>query len=187
MTQIKINIFVSIRSGTVMQEFALRIALYLAPMYFANSSAMLLGGKTPLDLGSRFLDGKPFLGKGKTFKGTILGIAAGTIASATIFFLFSEATLLLTANYLLLGFLLSVGAIAGDMIASFFKRRVGVQQGMEVLFLDQLDFVAGGAVLGSIVYIPSAGELLVAAIITLAAHKFSNYVAFKAKLKKVPW
>ena len=36
------------------EQIILKLLLFLAPMYFANSSAMLLGGKTPIDLGKNF-------------------------------------------------------------------------------------------------------------------------------------
>ena len=40
-----------------MEETVIKLLIYLAPMYFANSSAMLFGGKTPLDFGKKFSDG----------------------------------------------------------------------------------------------------------------------------------
>ena len=100
---------------------------------------------------------------------------------------FSEYTLLLTPNYVLLGILLSFGAIFGDLIASFFKRRSNISTGTPVLFLDQLDFVFGALIFGSIVYLPTFFEVILISVITLVSHKFSNYFAFKIKLKKVPW
>lgn len=170
-----------------MEEEIIRLIIYLAPMYFANSSAMFFGGKTPIDFGKKFLDGKPIFGKGKTFKGFVFGILAGTIVAFIISIMFPKTTSLLIPNYLLLGFFLSVGAIVGDMVASFFKRRNEIREGTEVLFLDQLDFVIGGMIFGSIFYIPEFYEIIAVGVLTLIVHKFSNYVAFKMKLKKVPW
>ncbi|MAG17971.1 MAG: hypothetical protein CL944_00685 [Candidatus Diapherotrites archaeon] len=169
------------------EDLIIKLLIYLAPMYFANSSAMLFGGKTPLDFGKKFIDGKRFFGDGKTFKGFFFGTLAGTIVSATIFTLIPETTLLLTPNYLLLGFLLASGALIGDVAGSFFKRRNEIKQGGEVLFLDQLDFVIGGMIIGSLVYIPTFYEVILVSIITLIVHRASNFVAYKTKLKKVPW
>ncbi len=170
-----------------MVEFWLKLVLYLAPMYFANSSAMLLGGKTALDFGKKLYDGQPILGRGKTIRGTFSGIFVGILATAAIYYFFNETALDFTPNYVLLGVLLSVGAILGDIIASFFKRRNKIASGTPVLFLDQLDFVFGGMILGSVFYTPDFFEIVVIAVVTLVAHKLSNYFAFKTKLKKVPW
>lgn len=168
-------------------DFAVRILLYLAPMYFANSSAMLLGGKTPIDFGKKFFDGRPLFGNGKTFKGLFFGTAIGTIVSAAIYFAFQDKTAVLTPNYPLFGFLLSFGAILGDMAGSFLKRRLGMEPGKPAFFLDQLDFVAGGIILGLPFYVPSLPELAVIVVLTLVVHRVSNYIAYRVKLKKVPW
>ncbi len=163
------------------------IVLYIMPFYVANSSAMLLGGKTPLDLHKKFSDGTRVLGSGKTFKGTFFGLLMGFLTSVLINFFFNSFTLSLTPNYVLLGFLVSFGALLGDVVASFFKRRSKIKQGTEVLLLDQLDFVFGAIILGSIVYVPSFFEILFICVLTLFVHKFGNWVAFKFKLKNVPW
>ncbi|AJF60411.1 MAG: hypothetical protein QT03_C0001G0925 [archaeon GW2011_AR10] len=165
----------------------IKILLYIAPMYLANSTAMLFGGKKPLDLNKKFFDGKPILGKGKTFRGTAIGVLIGSATALAVSVLFEQQTLLLSENYLALGVLLSAGAIAGDIIASFFKRRNSIPQGTQVLFLDQLDFVFGGMIAGSIYYVPDFFEIIVISVLTLIIHKLSNFFAFKAKLKNVPW
>ncbi len=169
-----------------MIEFWFKILLYVAPMYFANSFAMLLGGKTPLDFNKKFRDNQPIFGKGKTVRGTMLGTSIGFLVTIIIFVFLNEQVMQFS-NYLLLGFLLSIGAILGDIIASFFKRRNKIASGTPVLFLDQLDFVYGGMVLGSIVYVPNFFDVLVISVLTLFVHRLSNYFAFKTKLKKVPW
>ena len=171
----------------MVMDFAIRIVFYLIPMYFANSSAMVLGGKTPIDFGAKWGDGRPVFGRGKTFKGLFAGVAMGTIAALAASALFPAETGLLSGQYLLLGFLLALGAILGDMAGSFVKRRMGMEQGKPAFFLDQLDFVAGGAILSLPVYSPSPAELAIIIITTLIVHRLSNYIAYKAKLKKVPW
>lgn len=170
-----------------MEETVIKLLIYLAPMYFANSSAMFFGGKTPLDFGKKFFDGKPIFGSGKTFKGFFWGITIGTGIGFLIMTFLPQHAIAFTKDFVLFGFLLSVGAILGDIIASFFKRRNGIEQGKEVLFLDQLDFAMGGMIFGSVLYVPDFYEILAVCIVTLVVHKASNYIAFKLKLKKVPW
>jgi CDP-2,3-bis-(O-geranylgeranyl)-sn-glycerol synthase len=165
---------------------AVKLFLFLLPLYFANGSAMLLGGKMPLDLGRKWRDGMPVFGAGKTFRGSFMGVFVGT-GSAAVVYLFYPAADALYGNYLFLAFLLSLGAIIGDITASFFKRRNGIKRGNEVLFLDQLDFAIGGMLLGSLVYTPSFYEIAAVSVITLLMHKLSNFLAYHLKLKKVPW
>ncbi len=167
--------------------FLIRIILYIAPLYLANSSAMIFGGSLPIDLNKRFIDGKPIFGRGKTFRGAFVGILIGGITALIISLLFPFYTEKITSGYLLLGFLLASGAIIGDIAGSFFKRRNNIPQGTEVLFLDQLDFVFGSMILGSFVYVPSFYEVVIICVTTLIIHKLTNYIAFKIKLKKVPW
>jgi CDP-2,3-bis-(O-geranylgeranyl)-sn-glycerol synthase len=168
-------------------SFWIPIVLALLPMYFANSSAMLFGGKTPLDLNAKAWDGKPWLGKGKTFKGTFFGVFFGTLAALLIANLVPQAVLEISSNYVLFGFFVSVGAILGDMVGSFLKRRMDWEPGKPVLLLDQLDFLAGGILLGCLFFVPTLLQIVVMVLATLIVHRFSNWIAFKAKLKEVPW
>lgn len=170
-----------------MVDFLAKLLVLLLPMYVANSTAMLFGGKTPIDFGKKFFDKKPVFGSGKTFRGAFVGIFLGTATAFLIQLFFPSISAVLSTQYLLFGFLSSAGAIAGDITASFFKRRSGIPQGTPVLFLDQLDFVAGALIFGSAIFVPDFYELIIIFAVTLVSHKLSNYIAFKAKLKKVPW
>ncbi|MBS3063070.1 MAG: CDP-2,3-bis-(O-geranylgeranyl)-sn-glycerol synthase [Candidatus Diapherotrites archaeon] len=170
----------------LLQEMAKTI-LYVLPMYFANSSAMLWRGKTPIDLDVKWVDGKPVFGKGKTVRGTLGGIFTGTMVALLLRQAFPAYTALLAEDYLALGFLLSVGAMAGDIAASFIKRRNDLEVGAPVLFLDQLDFAFGAMIVGSLAYTPGFYEIIVICVATVFVHRLSNWIAFKAKLKHVPW
>jgi len=164
-----------------------RVLLYVLPMYFANASAVVWKGETRIDLGLNWLDGRPLFGAGKTVRGTLGGILTGTLIAFLLNQLFPIYTAWLTEDYLALGFLLSAGAMAGDIVASFFKRRNDLKVGDPVLFLDQLDFVFGAMILGSLVYVPGFYEIIVICLATLFVHRISNWIAYKAKLKHVPW
>jgi CDP-2,3-bis-(O-geranylgeranyl)-sn-glycerol synthase len=171
---------------TFNDEFLWRIILYLLPLYVTNASALVFGGGLPLDL-NKTIGNKPILGKGKTFRGTIAALLAGFLTVILINALLGSKTALLTKHYLYFGFLLCVGAVLGDIVASFFKRRLGLKQGHSVPLLDQLDFVAGGILLTLHIVTPSVLELLVMVGLTVVVHRGSNIVAYKLKLKKVPW
>ena len=168
-------------------DFLIKIFFYIAPLYIANAGAMILGGKTAIDFGTKFLDNNELFGKGKTWKGTIFGTIAGTIIALALATAFPVQTKSFFLDYLLLGFLLSLGAVLGDIAGSFLKRRFSIARGKPVLLLDQLDFVAGGMLLGALVFVPRLEEIVFIVILTLVVHKLSNYLAFKLKIKKVPW
>lgn len=169
-------------------EFILRAALFCIPAYLANSMPIIFGKKSkPLDFGKKLSDGKPVFGKGKTWKGTIAGIAIGSLGALIVFLLFPAEGSLLGANYLLIGFLISLGALVGDAIASFAKRRLSIKQGSPILIADQLDFVIGGYLFILPFYTPEVLEFLFVCAFTIITHVFVNIAAFKLKVKKVPW
>jgi len=147
---------------------------FFLPAYVANATPVVLGGGTPMDLGRNFLDGRRILGDGKTFRGVILAIAAGTLIGA----------LQLRP---LIGFVMALGAMLGDLAVSFIKRRLGMERGAPLPVGDQLDFVAGAiALTGLVVSIPLS-YIVAIVIVTPPIHLGTNALAYILKLKKKPW
>lgn len=108
---------------------ALRLLLLLAVANTAPLLAKRLFGarwSTPLDGGLRFLDGRPLLGASKTVR----GLVAATLASAL-----AAPLLGLPAA---IGAVLGVGAMLGDALASFTKRRLGTPPSGRATGLDQI-------------------------------------------------
>lgn len=161
------------------------ILLYIIPLYTANSTPVLSKGKIPLDLNKK-IGANPILGKGKTVEGTLTGIICGSISGLliTIFFPYSNE---LVPNYFALAVLLSIGAIVGDLIKSFFKRRFGIKSGQKWVIADQLDFILGGLIFSSLITPPPTWLVAILLIVTFFIHLWSNFFAHKLGLKKVPW
>ncbi|QKO22005.1 CDP-archaeol synthase [Rhodoferax sp. BAB1] len=108
---------------------ALRLLLLLAVANTAPLVAKRLFGarwSTPLDGGLGFLDGRPLLGASKTVR----GLVAATLASAL-----AAPLLGLPAA---IGAVLGVGAMLGDALASFTKRRLGTPPSGRATGLDQI-------------------------------------------------
>ena len=165
---------------------AFLLLLYAIPLYIANATPILFHGRTPLDLGIK-VGKKPLLGKGKTILGTVSGIAAGTLAGVLIA-IFFPLSVMLIPNYAWLGFALSLGAIAGDAAKSFFKRRFNIKRGEKWVVADQLDFIAGGLVLSAILArLPEWWLVILLFAATFFIHSGTNFVAYRLRLKKVPW
>lgn len=172
-----------------MWDLIIRAFLFILPAYIANSSAALFGGKTPLDSGKCMSDGKRILGDGKTFQGLFAAIFFGTITGYMIG-VFVQGTEFAVGNvefYILLGFFMSLGAMVGDITASFVKRRKGIKRGQPVFGLDQLDFLVVAVLFGSIFYFPGWLEVIFLLIVTPILHGLVNFVGFKLKCKSVPW
>ena len=170
-----------------LSEFFAVVSLIAIPIYIANGLALVFGGGPKIDLGKNFVDGKRLLGDGKSFMGAATGIFFGSVGIAAVQIFLPQLTAFLPVNYLQYGFLLATGAILGDVASSFVKRRMGKERGKSVVFLDQLDFLVGGIVLGMIVFVPSVEQFVFLAVFTFSVHRFANLVAFKIKMKKVPW
>jgi hypothetical protein len=78
----------------------------------------------PVDGGVRLCDGHPLFGTAKTWRG-LFAICAVTPAVAY-----------LLGYGPLIGLLFAVGTIGGDLLASFCKRRLGMEEGRHVRGLD---------------------------------------------------
>lgn len=98
----------------------------------ANGSPVLgkrlLGDRlaVPLDGGLRFFDGRPLLGSSKTVRGVLLSLVATGIL----------APLLGLPWTLGVGF--AAASMAGDLLSSFFKRRLKLAPSAQALGLDQI-------------------------------------------------
>lgn len=156
-------------SSLVISSFAI-----ILPAYIANSIPLLIRGKHPIDLGKNFTDGKRLLGDGKTFEGFLGGLLIGTIVGVPF-------------GYVFYTFLLATGALLGDMAGAFLKRRMGIERGKPAPLLDQLDFVAGALLLLSPFYAITAEQVIFIVIVTPPLHLFTNFMAYRLKLKTNPW
>lgn len=168
----------------------LSLFVFLIPIYVANSSPVLLGGKSyPLDFYKNFIDGRRLLGDGKTIKGFVGGIVCGALAGALI------------ADFYLLpffpdkkaqvfgGMALAFGTLLGDALGSFVKRRFGVPNGRP-FFPDTIMFLAVAMLLVYPFALPSLygiWNLLFVFLLTIILHPLTNFIANKMGLKNVPW
>lgn len=80
----------------------------------------------PVDAGLHGFDGRPLLGKSKTWRGVVSGaLCCG---------LFSLAT----EHGFVFGLLFGLLALAGDLFSSFIKRRLGLKSSARMPWLDQV-------------------------------------------------
>ncbi len=146
--------------------------VWILPAYFSNASATLskyLKKRHPIDFGREW-KGFRVLGDGKTWEGFFTGVSIGTAVG----FLLGDVYT---------GFLLSLGAMLGDLIGSFLKRRMGLERGEEAPLLDQLDFLVGAFLL--VPPPPEWAVLLIAA--TPVVHRAASVAGHLWGVKREPW
>jgi len=176
----------------------------MLPLFISNPSAVFFGNNKPIDGGRKWGDGKRILGDGKSWGGLVGGTLAGVLGgiimalivrnmNAGEYWLFGESQGEVLKNV----FLVSVGALVGDMSASFVKRRMNFERGKAVPGLDQYDMILGVWILlmifswgwFSVRFIESGRwvGLIAVLVLTPALHRAANIVGYKIGLKQVPW
>lgn len=167
---------------------------FILPAYLSNSGGLIFGGGRPVDFEKTDKSGKRWIGNGVTWRGIIGGTVLGTIVGAiqgyfgpTIIANFGAAiTTPICANLVegvITGFLLGFGALVGDAIGSFIKRRIGIERGQSAPLLDQLDFLIVALIFVSPLYKFSLTFIAIAVILTIIIHVASNSLAYLAGLK----
>ncbi len=159
-----------------MFELILRVFWFILPAYFANSAPVVIGkllGKYNLPIH------KKLFGEGKTVPGFIGGVLVGT----KVGFL-QSLTSIEPRMTLQLAFLLSLGAMTGDLVKSFFKRRLGLKRGAPFPPADQLDFIIGALLFASLVVKIPLSYVITLLLLTPALHLATNVIAWKLALKK---
>jgi len=154
---------------------------FIFPAYCANAMPVIAGGGSSIDFGRKFFDGRPLFGKNKTFRGFLFGLAIGSTVGLAETVLFEYP--------FLLGLLTSLGALLGDLIGAFLKRRLGLAPGDMLPVVDQVDFVVGAVLVSLPVYgyVLRMEIILAVLVITPPIHLLTNFVAYKLGLKNNPW
>ena len=178
----------------------------MGPAYIANSVAVLTGGKYPIDQGRTLSDGNRILGDGKTWSGllggTLGGIMFGIILDSgdgrmTLERLTGEEHVqsLWSENPAIVFFLLSFGALFGDMAASFYKRRQNLLRGDKFAILDMYDFIFMSLLLCIIFQrdwllswiLDGWAPLFTVLILTPFLHRGVNIIGYNIGVKNEPW
>ncbi|MFH0860241.1 MAG: CDP-2,3-bis-(O-geranylgeranyl)-sn-glycerol synthase [Candidatus Altiarchaeota archaeon] len=165
---------------------------FILPAYFANSIAIdvtvlpfLKRLSAPVDFG-KSLRGRRLLGDGKTWRGLFSGVLGGTFVGFLMSY-YQPAAIGFAPMTVKLAFLLSLGAMLGDMTASAIKRQSRFERGSAIPFLDQLDYIFGAFFLAWTVVPVDISLFLTVCVVTLPLHVFANIVAWALKIKSVPW
>jgi CDP-archaeol synthase len=80
----------------------------------------------PLDGNCEFIDGRPLFGRSKTIRGIAASLAATAAVAPLIGLDFAT------------GLVMALAAMAGDLLSSFIKRRLGLAPSSQAIGLDQV-------------------------------------------------
>ena len=172
-----------------MTEILITIAAalwYIFPAYCANAAPVIFGGGQPMDFGKTFFDGKPLFGSHKTVRGFLSGLIVGTLVGLVQTLLFEQILIQYSSQFqytIFLGFVLSLGALTGDLIESFIKRRLNRAPGSSLPVADQIDFILGAFLFSIPVSPPSLPAVLIILLITIPIHLMTNLGAALLNMK----
>ena len=175
---------------TVLQAFWL-----LLPSAVANIIPVLVKHinflNIPVDFGYK-LWSHPLFGAHKTFRGLFFGILSAMaiillqrmIESITSVHGMLDYTALSLSSLLFLGFFLGFGALIGDVIESFIKRRLVIKPGAPFFPFDQIDWILGSLFFASFVVQLNLLFILVALVLYGFLHPLANLLGYYLKIKK---
>jgi CDP-diglyceride synthetase len=129
----------------------------------------------PLDGGVAFPDGRPLFGKSKTIRGIVVALAAASAGAP------------------LLGLPLATGAIvggaamAGDLLSSFIKRRLGFRPSSQALGLDQIPESLLPMLVVREALSLSALDILLGLAIFLVGELVASRLLYEAHLRDEPY
>lgn len=178
--------------------FVLKTAWYFLPIGVANMMPVIFSRwlnflAVPLD-GGKTWQGQRIFGDHKTFRGIILAVIGGTLivviqryAYLNSDFFHNISLIDYEKESLVLGFFMGLGAISGDLIKSFFKRRMKKDPGSSWFPFDQIDYSLGGMILGFLFFIPPWPILIFTLVLGVLLHLAANLIGQAIGLRKKAW
>jgi CDP-2,3-bis-(O-geranylgeranyl)-sn-glycerol synthase len=166
----------------LLYEIIIYPIIYIWPAYVANGAPVIFGRgrRLPMDFNKKWWDGRPILGKHKTWLGFIGGILSG--------FLMAVLESFFIPSMLVIGIASVLGAHFGDLLGSFIKRRLGTAPGRSHWLMDAYLFLffafAFAYPFGNL---PTIGGIIFLVVLTGVLHRVTNIIAHKSKIKDVPW
>jgi CDP-2,3-bis-(O-geranylgeranyl)-sn-glycerol synthase len=145
----------------------------------------------PIDRG-RTWRGRRLLGDHKTWRGFLAGWIAGSAWTVVQTWWFHHSSFvrdLYPSGFnpdliLVTGILISLGAVVGDALGSFFKRQLDIQSGQSWFPWDQLDFILGGIAFSLLAVRLSLLEYVFIAVVWLVVHLIFGVLGYLTNTKK---
>ncbi|HSA83334.1 MAG TPA: CDP-archaeol synthase [Patescibacteria group bacterium] len=173
---------------------------FFAPVGLANVSAffsskipILKKYNYPVDFHLKFRK-KRILGSHKTIRGFVFGILMAILGVSFQIYLYNHVSFFReietidysSINPILFGFLCGFGALTGDAIKSFFKRRAGLVPGRSWAPFDQIDYILGGIVFTALYIQLAWTHYLLIFILWSIIHPLGTFAGFLVRLRRKP-
>lgn len=161
----------------------------MAPVIFKKINFL----NYPLDFNKKLFN-KPILGPNKTFRGFFAGILTSMIIISIQYLIFKFTIFknlniidFDSVNFLLLGFLMGSGVMAGDTVKSFIKRRLGILSSKPFVPWDQIDGVIGGLLFSRIIWNYSLKYAVFIIILTFFIHIIIRHISYYLRFTENKW
>ena len=145
----------------------------------------------PLD-GGKSWRGKRIFGDHKTVRGMLAGLVVGGLAGygqyvlsaipAISFISIAPHSDLISA--VVIGLLSGIGALGGDAIKSFFKRRLNIAAGKSWALFDQIDFIIGATLTAGWFAQLTATHILIALLIIGLGSYITSVIGVRLHIKE---
>lgn len=183
-----------------MFKFILSCFYFFLPAYLNNmtpplakKAGLLKFLDKPVDFNINFR-GARFLGSHKTWRGVFSGLTVGLLVLYVQAWLYRFPFIKELAffdyqkiNIWRFGLLLCGGAIFGDLLFAFIKRRLSLAPGTKFIPFDQINHVIGAALFLIPFYKISAWAWLTLLPLSFVLHVVSNRIGFYLKLHQAKW
>lgn len=180
--------------------FILSCLYFFLPAYFINMTPPLIKKANlfnflarEVDFGRKFL-GQPVFGKHKTWRGVIIGILVGflVVLIQGEFYRFPTIQKISLLDYeqiniFLFGFLISIGAVFGDLFFAFIKRRLKMESGARFIPFDQTNYVIGSAIFLTPIFEIEIMVWPTLFILTFFLHIIVNRTGYYLKICSAKW
>ena len=181
-------------------QFILSCIYFFLPAYFTNMTPPLLKRTglfnflaKPVDFGKK-IGQNPILGGHKSWRGVIFGLIAGILIAGLQYwfyqFPFIQKISLVDyrqINVLFFGFLISTGAIFGDLLFAFIKRRLKMAPGARFLPFDLTNYVIGAFIFLEPFLKLSYFIWLTIFVLTFFLHRIVNHMGYWMGLHRNKW
>lgn len=162
--------------------YAPAMAANMAPV-FASKYNLFMWLNKAVDLGI-MIRGKRLLGENKTLRGFFVGVLSAMCVGIFIFLFIHEKPYDSFLHALIYGAATGFGALVGDSVKSFFKRRRNIKSGDLWIPFDQIDFVIGATAV-AIFFVPISFSIFFIAIIFIGLLSYVvSKIGFALHIKK---
>jgi len=163
----------------------IRIFWFFLPAVIANMAPVLFRRINFLNISIN----KKYLGANKTYRGFFFGIITAILFALLQVYLYPFIKEYCIIDYtkinpIIFGFLMGFGALLGDSVESFFKRRVNIKPGEPWIPFDQIDWIIGANILIFMYIKIDYINILISILIFSFMHPIVNIISYLLGLQK---